>query len=61
MQPGVLGLGLLEDGDVGIGVFPEGEEILIRLAGGCRRHTTNLCSSSYRRADCGRCAGNAWM
>ena len=32
MQPGVLGLGLLEDGDVGIGVFPEGEEILIRLA-----------------------------
>ena len=32
-QPGVLGFGLLVDGDVGIGVFPEGEEILIRGAG----------------------------
>src|ERR1039458_6709946 len=33
-QLGVLGFGLLVDGDVGIGVFPEGEEILIRLARG---------------------------
>ncbi len=31
-QLGVLGFGLLVDGDVGIGVFPEGEKILIRLA-----------------------------
>ena len=28
LQPHVLRLGLLEDGDVGIGVFPEGEENL---------------------------------
>jgi hypothetical protein len=33
MQPGVLGFGLPVDGDVGIGVFPEGEEILIRGTG----------------------------
>ena len=25
----VLGFGLLEDGNVGVGVFPEGEEILV--------------------------------
>jgi hypothetical protein len=25
----VLGLGLLQDGDVGVGFFPEGEEVLI--------------------------------
>jgi hypothetical protein len=29
----VLGLGLLKDGDVGVGVFPEREEILISGAG----------------------------
>jgi len=29
VQPGVLGLGLLEDGDVGVGIFPEGQEILV--------------------------------
>src|SRR5271165_167919 len=33
-QLGVLGFGLLVDGDIGIGVFPEGEKILIRLARG---------------------------
>jgi hypothetical protein len=34
MQPGVLGFDLFVDGDVGIGVFPEREELLIRLARG---------------------------
>jgi len=29
-QVPVLGLGLLQNGNVGVGVFPEGEEILIR-------------------------------
>ena len=29
LQLRVLGLGFLQDGDVGIDVFPEGEEILI--------------------------------
>ena len=29
LQLDVLRLGLLQDGDVGVGVFPEGEEILI--------------------------------
>ena len=29
LQLHVLRLGLLQDGDVGVGVFPEGEEILI--------------------------------
>jgi len=30
LQFDVLGLGLLQDGNVGIGVFPEGEKILVR-------------------------------
>ena len=29
LQLRVLRLGLLQDGDVGVGVFPEGEEILV--------------------------------
>jgi hypothetical protein len=29
LQLRILGLGLLQDGDVGIGVFPEGEEIFV--------------------------------
>ena len=33
LQLGVLGFGGDEDGDVGVGVFPEGEEILIGGAG----------------------------
>jgi hypothetical protein len=28
LQPRVLGFGLLQDGDVGVGVFPEREEVL---------------------------------
>ena len=33
LQVCVLGLGLLQDGDVGIGVFPKGEETLMSGAG----------------------------
>jgi hypothetical protein len=33
VQLRVLGLGLREDRDVGVGVFPQREEILIRRAG----------------------------
>ncbi len=33
LQLGVLSLGLLQDGNVGVGVFPEGEEILVSGAG----------------------------
>src|ERR1700686_978898 len=33
LQLRVLRFGFLQDGDVGIGVFPEGDEILIALAG----------------------------
>ena len=29
LQFRVLGFGLLQDGDVGVGVFPEGEDVLI--------------------------------
>ncbi len=32
-QHGVLRLGFLQDGDVGVGVFPEGEEVLVSGAG----------------------------
>ena len=30
LQLRVLGFGLLQDGDVGVGVFPEGKEIFVR-------------------------------
>jgi hypothetical protein len=33
LQLGVLRLGFLQDGDVGVGVFPEREEVLICSAG----------------------------
>jgi len=33
LQFGVLGFGLLQDGDVGVGVFPEGEEIFVGIEG----------------------------
>ena len=33
MQLGVFCLGLFEDGDVGVSVFPEGEEVLVGGAG----------------------------
>jgi hypothetical protein len=33
LQLRVLRLGFLQDGDVGVGIFPEGEEVLIRGAG----------------------------
>jgi hypothetical protein len=55
----VLGLGLFQDGDVGIGVLPEGEDVFIRCLRlrGVARHrigTTNLqmgqCSSHIVRA-----------
>ena len=29
MQLRVLGLGLFQDGDIGVGVFPEGEEVFV--------------------------------
>ncbi len=29
LQPCVLGLGFFQDGDVGVGVFPEGEEVFV--------------------------------
>jgi hypothetical protein len=32
LQLRVLRLGLLQDGNVGVGVFPEGEEVLVRPA-----------------------------
>src|SRR5580704_16901793 len=33
LQFGVFGFGLEEDGEVGVGVFPEGEEVLVGGAG----------------------------
>lgn len=47
LQPSVLRFGLLVDGNVGISMFPEGKESLIRLPRGClvahyRLRTTEL-------------------
>jgi hypothetical protein len=39
LQLRVLRFGLLQDGDVGIGVFPEGEEIFV---GGERTNTSSI-------------------
>jgi hypothetical protein len=41
LQPCVLRLGLLQDGDVGVSVFPEGEEVLV--------HNFRLRSVTYQR------------
>ena len=35
LQLGVLGFGLLQDGNVRVCVFPEGEEVLVGFAGCC--------------------------
>ena len=45
LQLGVLRLGLFQDGNVGVGVFPEGKEVLVSL----------LCLSSVA----GDCVGTA--
>ena len=39
LQVRVLRFGLLQDGDVGVGVFPEGEEIFV---GGERSHESGV-------------------
>ena len=33
-QGSVLGLGLLVDGNIGVGLFPQGEKLFIRVPGG---------------------------
>jgi hypothetical protein len=44
LQSRVLRFGLLQDGDVGVGVFPEGEEDNLRLLPVCRPLVENrLC------------------
>ena len=35
LELGVLGLGLLIDGKIGVGVFPNAKEFFVRFAGGC--------------------------
>jgi len=59
---GVLGLGLLQDGDVGVGVFPEGKEILICGTGfdrvavqWCKRDRVGDGHPSRRRPASRRC------
>ena len=51
LQLRVLRLGLLQDGDVGVGVFPEGEEILVRSfrLGGVTRKRVGRLDEPVRR------------
>jgi hypothetical protein len=42
LQPRVFDLGFFEDGDIGIGVFPKGEEVSI----GCERPTASGAAST---------------
>ena len=51
MQLGVLGLGLLVNGNIGVGIFPEGEEIVV----GRFRLGTFACHRAHsRRCRCPR-------
>jgi hypothetical protein len=45
LQLCVFDLGLLQDGNVGVGVFPEGEEILVSSASCCRIARERLCAA----------------
>jgi len=53
LQPCVLGFGLLQDGDVGVGIFPKGEEILVSGerpdAGGIGIRTSDVFSTCAGR------------
>jgi hypothetical protein len=54
LQLRVLGFGFLQDGDVGVGVLPEGEEVLIGGAGfgGVALHNVGACEAEMdERAD----------
>src|SRR2546426_8097134 len=44
LQLRVLRLGFLQHGDVGIGVFPEGEEVLVRSVGFCGISLHRICT-----------------
>src|SRR5208337_700521 len=52
LQFRVLGLGLFQDGDVGVGVFPEREKILI---GGAGFGGVALHGVSARQSEAGQC------
>jgi len=47
LQLRVLGFGLLQDGDVGVGIFPEGEKVFV---GGECADTLGICISTLRSA-----------
>ena len=55
MQFRVLRLGFLQDGDVGIGVLPEGEEVLI-LGAGLHRIAGEGVSAGEVKVKVGQCA-----
>jgi hypothetical protein len=50
LQLGILRFSLLQDGDIGIGIFPEGEEILVSgaCAGGVARKRAGAPQSEMR-------------
>ena len=60
---GVFGFGLLEDRDVGVGIFPEGKKILIGGARFCglAGEYIGSCKSQVRQRSCDRVAGDARM
>ena len=63
LQLRVLRLGLLQDGDVGVGVFPEGEEVLMLDAYGCGKFMRRFRSWKWGpSADCppGGPLSNKW-
>ena len=45
MQLRVLGFGLFQDGDVGVGAFPEGEEVLSMPLSYCGKPTFRTSSA----------------
>ncbi len=47
----VLGFGLVIDGKIGIGVFPNAKEFFVRFAGGSVVAHQSLCATELRRRD----------
>src|SRR5215470_8495049 len=49
LQLRVLGFGLLQDGDVGVGIFPEGEEIFVSSKRPLIRRPMGILRASFGR------------
>ena len=63
LQLRILRFGFLQDGDVGVSVFPQREEILIRCAGfgGVALHSVSAGEAEMSKRCEGKVHDDAWM